>query len=147
MPANNTHPRHIRRARRRRRAFTLIEIIVVVTIIAILAGIIVPKIMQNIGKASNASAAAEASSLAQQVKAYMLDMTVSHLDDQFTLDMLLLTPDDGSPGGPYLEKADDLNDPWKNPYMIRIPGEVNYTFDIVSAGEDGTFDTEDDVTN
>jgi type II secretory pathway pseudopilin PulG len=72
---------------------------------------------------------------------------VSSLDD-FDLETHLLTADDGGgPSGPYLQKADDLNDPWGTPYSIRIPGEVNYDFDIVSAGEDRKFDTEDDVTN
>ncbi len=144
-----SHPRPPHRARRfARRGFTLVEIIVVVTIIAILAGIIVPRIMGNVGKANVSRARTEAKSIATVVTNYMLDTQVSTLDDMFALDTLLLTPDDGGgPSGPYLQKADDLNDPWGNAYMIRIPGEINYDFDIVSAGEDGKFDTEDDVTN
>ena len=142
-------PRYRNRTRRpRRRAFTLVEIIVVVTIIAILAGIIVPRIMQNVGKANISRAKTEAKTIANSVTQYLLDMQMSRLDDQFELETLLLTPDDGGgSGGPYLQKADDLNDPWGNLYMIRIPGDINYDFDVVSAGEDGQFDTKDDITN
>ena len=34
-----------------------------------------------------------------------------------------------------------------NAYEIRIPGEVNYDFDVVSLGDDGEMGTEDDITN
>jgi len=39
--------------------------------------------------------------------------------------------------GPYLERADDLVDPWGNPFEILVPGDINSTFDIISWGEDG----------
>ena len=38
---------------------------------------------------------------------------------------------------PYLNNPNDLLDPWGNPYVVLIPGEVNYDFDIVSYGADG----------
>ena len=58
-----------------------------------------------------------------------------------------LPPEEGGgSGGPYLSKADDLLDPWDNPYIIKVPGDINqYDFDIVSAGEDGEFGTADDI--
>jgi general secretion pathway protein G len=39
--------------------------------------------------------------------------------------------------GPYLNSADDLLDPWGNEYVLVVPGEVNFDFDIVSYGSDG----------
>jgi general secretion pathway protein G len=52
---------------------------------------------------------------------------------------VLLLPSDqgGGRSGPYLQKADDLIDPWGNPYVMRVPGQTNYDFDIVSYGADG----------
>ena len=38
---------------------------------------------------------------------------------------------------PYLNNADDLIDPWGNEYVILIPGEYNYDFDIISYGAKG----------
>jgi len=134
--------------RRGRRAFTLIEMIVVVLIIGILATLIAPRIIGRVGEAKIKKAESAVSILAMQVESYMLDTGVSQLDDTFDLQTLLLPPDDGGgPNGPYLQKAMDLVDPWETPYIIRVPGDINYDFDIVSAGEDGEFGTEDDITN
>ena len=115
----------------RRRGFTLLEVIVVVTIIALLAAIVAPKLLGNIGKSKQKVANAEVASIAQQVNIWMADNGVSRLSDDFELEMLLEGDD------PYLGKADDLLDPWDNPYVIEIPGEVNREFDIVSYGADG----------
>lgn len=142
-------PRHpVAINRHLRRGFTLIEIIVVVTIIAILAGIIAPRIMSNVGKAKSSRAKSEAKQIASLITNYMLDVQISRIEDDFELEVLLLVPDDGGgPNGPYLQKRGALVDPWGNPYEIRIPGDINYDFDIISLGEDGEMGTEDDITN
>ncbi len=148
MPGKPKHRRPSASNHHHRRGFTLIEIIVVVTIIAILAGIIAPRIMQNVGKAKESRAKSEAKQIAQLITTYMLDMQMSRLDDDFDLESLLLVPDDGGgPNGPYLQKRGALVDPWGRPYEIRIPGDVNFDFDVVSLGEDGEMGTEDDITN
>jgi general secretion pathway protein G len=131
-----------------RRGFTLMEVIVVVTIIALLAALVAPRLLQNVGKAKTSAAKSECQSIAQQVNTYLLDMGMTRPSDDFELESLLMSPDDGGPsGGPYLQKRDDLIDPWGNPYIIRIPGDVNYDFDVVSMGEDGELNTDDDITN
>ncbi len=136
------------RQRRRRRAFTLMEMIVVVTIIALLATVIVPRLWQHVGTASVSAAKAEVNAIASQVATYLIDTGGAALNDDFDLSLLLLAPDDGGgPHGPYLQKRDDLVDPWENDYILRVPGEVNYDFDVVSMGPDGELGTPDDVTN
>jgi len=121
-----------------RRGFTLIEIIVVVMIITVLATLIAPKLLGRVGSAKQAAAKAKAATIAKVVNLYTLDMGLSAPSDDFDLEVLLLAPDDGGgPSGPYLERADDLFDPWGNPFEIEIPGEVNSSFDIISWGEDG----------
>ena len=130
-----------------RRAFTLIEIIVVVTIIALLATLVGPRLIGQVARAKESKAKSEVRAIGTAVTMYVTD-TGTTLNDSFDLEVLLLPPDDGGgPQGPYLNKADDLIDPWENLYLVRIPGEVNYDFDVYSIGPDGQSGTEDDIFN
>jgi general secretion pathway protein G len=133
--------------RRGRRAFTLMEMIVVVTIIALLATLIAPRIWSNVGRAKTAAAKAGITSIANSVHTYLLDVGVQEPDDNFDLEVLLAPPDaGGGSNGPYLSKESDLLDPWKHPYVIKVPGDLNrYDFDIISMGEDGELGTADDI--
>jgi hypothetical protein len=81
----------------------------------------------------------QAQLISNMMTMYMLDMGLSSLADDFDLEFLLLSPHDGGgPSGPYLER-ENLVDPWGNPFKIEIPStvNVNYSFDIISWGEDG----------
>jgi len=127
-----------------RHGFTLIEIIVVVMIIAVLATLIAPRLMSRVGTAKQAAAIAKAATIAKTINLYVLDMGLSKPSDDFDLGILLLSPDEGGgPQGPYLERADDLMDPWGNPFELIVPGEINASFDIISYGEDGETGGED----
>jgi len=131
-----------------RRAFTLIEVIVVVTIIALLAGLIVPRIWNRVSDAKKSKAQADAAMIRQQIHLYLLDEGLSRISDDFDIGILRRRPDDGGGAkGPYLTKDDDLLDPWGTPYSLRIPGDRNDDFDVVSAGEDKQFNNEDDIVN
>ena len=122
-----------------RRAFTLLEIIVVVMIIAVLATLVAPRLLSRVGTAKQTAAIAKAATIAKCVNLYVLDKGLSAPSDDFDLEVLLLPSDNGGgPSGPYLERADDLVDPWGNPFEILLPpGTINASFDIVSWGEDG----------
>ena len=123
------------------------EIIVVVTIIALLATLIGPRLIGQVARAKESKAKSEVRAIGTAVTMYVTD-TGTTLNDSFDLEVLLLPPDDGGgPQGPYLNKADDLIDPWENLYAVRIPGEVNYDFDVYSIGPDGQSGTEDDISN
>lgn len=134
----NTNAHHRPQRRTARRGFTLMEIIVVVTIIALLAALVAPRLLSQLGSAKINIARSEASGLRSAVNIYLVDKGISIVPEDFDLGVLLLTPESGGgPNGPYLQKADDLIDPWDRPYMIRVPGEENVDFDVVSYGEDG----------
>ena len=133
--------------RQARRAFTLIEIIVVVTIIAVLAALIAPRLFGRLTWAKVRTAGAEVKAMETAVNLYLTD-TGETLTSNFDLEVLLIPAEDGGgPQGPYFQKAQDLLDPWNNPYVVRVPGEVNYDFDIVSWGPDAEEGTDDDIVN
>lgn len=120
------------------RAFTLLEIIVVVMIIAVLATLVTPRLLSRVGSAKQTAAMAKAATIAKTVNLYLLDTGTSAPSDDFDLEILLLSPDEGGgPSGPYLERAEDIIDPWGNQYEIIVPGDVNASFDVLSWGEDG----------
>ena len=124
--------------RQTQRGFTLLEIIVVVMIIAVLATIILPRMLTYVGSAKHTTAKSKAASIAQQITIYHLQSGLSEVPDGFDLELLLAAPDDGgAPDGPFLQKAEDIIDPWGRPYEVLAPGEVNFDFDVISWGEDG----------
>lgn len=128
---------HTTRRRGLRRAFTLVEVIIIVTIIAILAGAVTLRLTGVLGGAKTKVAQSEARALASALKLYTADTGTTPYDGM-DLGVLLLPPGDGGgPNGPYLERADAINDPWGRQYMVRVPGVVNFDFDILSYGRDG----------
>ena len=132
MSTHSNYSKHIRKG------FTLLEIIVVVMIIAVLATLIAPRLLERVGSAKHTAAKSSAASIAQQITVYHLQSGLSEVPDGFDLELLLLTPDDGgAPGGPFLNKSDDIIDPWGRPFEVFAPGEVNHDFDVMSWGEDG----------
>jgi general secretion pathway protein G len=142
MPGQTHHtPKHARRA------FTLVEVIVVVTIIAVLAALIAPRLLGRLTWAKVKRAEADVQAVATAVELYLTD-TGEMLSNNFDLEALMIPAEDGGgPQGPYFKKADHLLDPWDNPYLIRVPGEVNYDFDVISTGPDAEEGTDDDIVN
>lgn len=113
-----------------RRAFTLLEVIIAVTIVALLASLTVPRMIKFLAGAHEDKAIAEVNTLAQQVRLYITTETTGTLNSDFMLENLL----DGD--DPYLENESQLIDPWGNEYELRIPGDINRDFDVVSLGAD-----------
>jgi general secretion pathway protein G len=82
-------------------------------------------------------AASNASSLATQVQGFIVDH--GKLESGASIDILWQRPSEVAEEDwePYVGKAEDLLDPWGNKFVLRVPGEVNYDFDIISYGADG----------
>jgi len=124
--------------RNTRRAFTIMEVIVVVVIIGVLAAVIAPRLLGRVGQSRVAVAQSNATAIATAMKGFIMDCGVPEAGAD--LSILLDRPpnvDEGKWKGPYLDNADQLKDPWGNDFQLRIPGEFNADFDIVSYGSDG----------
>lgn len=127
-----------RKRRPARRAFTLIEAIVVVIIIGVLAAVVAPRVLQRIGQSKVAAAKASMASLRTSVDLALSDLGRDAQSGD-TLRGLLWdkpkdAPDTWQKG---INKEADLNDPWGNPYLLVVPGNIHVGYDIVSLGADG----------
>ena len=119
------------------RAFTIIEVLVIIVIIGVIAAVVAPRLIGRIGQAKSAVAENNASSLATAMKTYQLDCNLP--ESGASLIILLEKPSNADGWkGPYISNADELKDPWGNPFLLEIPDKRNTAdFDIVSYGADG----------
>ncbi len=129
-------------------AFTLIEMIVVIVIIAVLAGLVGPRMFQNVGKAKINAAKAQIELLGLALDSYRLDNSIYPTTEQ-GLEALVREPEI-SPfprnwDGPYLRKLEVPLDPWERLYIYVCPGEVNPdAYDLYTLGRDGLEGGEDE---
>lgn len=120
------------------RGFTLIEIMVVVVILGILAAVVVPRIMDNPGKARVAKAQQDIRQLESALDLYKLD-NFNYPNTQQGLDALVNRPS-GDPQprnykqGGYIKSLP--KDPWGNPYQYLSPGVKNAELDVFTLGAD-----------
>jgi general secretion pathway protein G len=122
-----------------RRAFTMVEAIVIIVILGIIAAVVAPRLLSRIGQSKQAVAKANAASLATAMKTFMADYGRAP-ESGTPITVLIDRPSDmpeTSWHGPYVDSIEALNDPWGRPFVLVIPGQKNYDFDIVSYGADG----------
>lgn len=132
----------------KQRGFTLLEIMVVIVILGLLASFIVPNLMGNKDKADRQKAVSDIVALENALDMYRLD-NGRYPNNQQGLAALIAKPTTpplprNYPEEGYLRRLPQ--DPWGNDYQLRNPGKTS-KIEIVSAGQDGEFDTEDDITN
>jgi len=123
---------------RSRSGFTLIEVMVVVAILAILAAVIVPRVMDQPGKARIAKAKQDVRAIESALDLYKLDNYRYPTTDQ-GLEALVSKPTGGPEAKNYKDGGylrDLPRDPWGNPYQYLNPGE-HRDVDIYSLGADG----------
>jgi general secretion pathway protein G len=128
----------MKRINQGRRGFTLIELLVVLVILALLAGLVLPKLLSQVGRGSVATAKTQIAGFKTAVNTYMLD---HHGQPPTTLDDLISPPANSGNGewkGPYLSDAKSVPlDPWGHEYQYTTPGPAGNEYEIVCLGSDG----------
>jgi len=134
-----------------RRGFTIVEIIVVIVIIGVLATLIAPRLIGRVGAAKTSTALSNANSIAGAINTYRLD--TGSLPTGPSVMFLVERPTDVEADkwhGPYMNSRENLLDPWGVEFVLIVPGQRNFDFDVVSYGADkkaGGEGEDQDVTN
>ncbi|MBA4501011.1 type II secretion system major pseudopilin GspG [Marinobacterium marinum] len=122
--------------KRSERGFTLVELLVVLAILALLAGIVGPRVLNQLGGAKSDTAKVQIGDFEQALEMYKLDVGRFPTTEQ-GLQALIQQPT-GATGwnGPYLKKRKVPVDPWNQGYEYRFPGQHG-DYDLMSLGSDG----------
>jgi general secretion pathway protein G len=121
----------------KRRGFTIIEVIVIVVILGVLAAVIAPRLLNRIGQSKQSVAKSNAAALATSMKLFMADHGTP--ESGAGIEVLWEKPSNVAEGDwhPYVDNADQLQDPWGRRFVLVLPGQRNVDFDVVSYGADG----------
>lgn len=122
-------------ARKSSRGFTLIELLVVLVILTLLAGLVGPRVLNQLGGAKSKTASVQIADLDKSLELFKLDVGRYPTTEE-GLEALVKRP--GTVNGwtgPYL-KGGVPSDPWGKPYRYANSG-ANGGIEILSLGADG----------
>ncbi|MGG5811782.1 type II secretion system major pseudopilin GspG [Falsiroseomonas sp. CW058] len=124
-----------RRRRLVRPGFTLVELLVVLVILGLIASIAAPQAMRYLGGAKHDAAKLQVQGLATALDLYRLDVGRYPTREEGLAALAARPAGAERWNGPYLRRAEQLQDPWGRPWRYRIPGEHG-AFDLFSLGAD-----------
>lgn len=119
---------------RRTSGFTLIELLVVLVILTLLAGLVGPKVLDQLGGAKSKTAKVQISEIEQSLDLFKLDVGRYPTDAEGLRALVDRPATAGGWNGPYLKKGLP-SDPWGAAYLYKIPGRHGGP-DVFSLGAD-----------
>lgn len=136
------------RTQRKHSAFTLIEVLLVLAILGVIAGMVVPRLIGRQKYANEDATRLTIKGIEQALKLYALDHFGELPSTQMGLASLVTQPSQNAERwrGPYVESIP--KDAWGRTLNYALPGKIHpQGYDLISAGADGLFGTQDDITN
>lgn len=135
----STHTSRVERVARAtgraQRGFTLIELLVVLAILTLLAGLVGPRVLNQLGGAKSKTAGVQISDLDKSLELFKLDVGRYPTTEE-GLDALSKRPGNAASwAGPYV-RGNVPADPWGRPYRYSNPGP-NGGIEILTLGADG----------
>lgn len=115
--------------------FTLVELLVVLVILGLLIAVASPQVIKYLGRAKTDAAKLQINSLATTLDLYRLDVGRYPTEQEGLRALVERPPGADQWNGPYLKKADILQDPWRRPYIYRQPGQHG-EYDLYTLGAD-----------
>lgn len=122
--------------RRHNRGFTLIELLVVLAILTLLAGLVGPRVLNQLGGAKSKTAGVQIADIEKALDLYRLDVGRFPTNEE-GLSALVTKPGSANGwNGPYLKGGSVPVDPWGNAYRYSNAAQGG-TVEILSLGADG----------
>lgn len=129
------HPSFRTPPARRARGFTLIELLVVLAILTLLAGLVGPRVLNQLGGAKSKTAAIQIADFEKSLELFKLDVGRFPSTEE-GLQSLSVKPGAANGwNGPYIKGAVP-NDPWGKPYKYTSPAQGGGV-EILTLGADG----------
>lgn len=117
------------------RGFTLIELLVVLAILTLLAGLVGPRVLNQLGGAKSKTAGVQIADLEKSLELFKLDVGRFPTTEE-GLQALSVKPASANGwNGPYI-KGSVPNDPWGKPYKYTSPA-AGGGVEILTLGADG----------
>lgn len=116
---------------RRRAGFTLAEMMVVIVIIGLLATLVVPNVLQRLGKANEGKVKSDITAISSALEEYAMNNAMRFPDSM----EVLVTPDVN--GYTYLKQKTLPKDHWQREYMYEPPQPGQPEPRVYSLGKDG----------
>jgi len=124
------------RTRRQHRGFTLIELLVVLAILTLLAGLVGPRVLNQLGGAKSKTAGVQIADIEKALDLYRLDVGRFPTNEE-GLNALVTKPGSANGwNGPYLKGGGVPNDPWGHAYKYSNAAQGG-SVEILSLGADG----------
>jgi general secretion pathway protein G len=127
--------RQAARRRRREAGMTLLELLVVITVLGLLTAAVGTVALNYLGRAKTETTQLRINQVESGLDLFRLDMG-RYPTDAEGLQALVQAPANAEKWqGPYLKKAEAIEDAWGNPFLYAIPGQHGEV-DIYSLGAD-----------